>query len=175
MTLQSLFTGLNEYSVPIFLIILAAPWIAWILCSWIPGRGEEPWVLSVNLGLATLSMLLWSGYLAYATNTGGWQKVVGEANILLLAAPPYYAIASIWVSRQRMALSKIPAFKTLQGIALMAAVYLVLSWLSQRIYIVFFSYMPFSAFLWILAGLLLVAYLGYRRVFGNPPPYDREK
>jgi hypothetical protein len=34
--------------------------------------------------------------------------------------------------------------------------------------------MPFSAFLWILAGLLGVAYIGYRIIFGDPPKYPPE-
>ncbi|MDX2272146.1 MAG: hypothetical protein NW237_09395 [Cyanobacteriota bacterium] len=174
MTLETFFILLNENSIPITLLIVAAPWLVWILCSWIPGQREEPFLLSLNLALAVLSLALWAGYLAYASNTGGWQQVVKEANILLLGIPPYYVFTSLWVARQRMPLSQLPAFRTLQGVAIMVGAYLVLSWLGRRIHIIFFSYMPFSAFLWILAGLLGVAYLGYRRLMGDPPDYNQQ-
>lgn len=174
MTLETFFIGLNNNSLSIALFVLAAPWLIWILCHWIPGQWEEPFLLSLNIGLATASVVLWAGYLAYASNTAGWQAVVKQADMLLLLLPPYYIISSIWVARQRMPLSRVPAFRTLQGIGLLAGVYLILSWLSRRVYIIFFSYMPFSAFLWILAGLLGVAYLGYRILFGAPPNYPPE-
>lgn len=171
MTLETFFTYLNNHSVPIALWMLAAPWVVWVLCDWIPGQWEEPFLLSLNIGLAAISMVLWAGYLAYTSNTEGWEVVVKQANMLLLLLPPYYILSSIWVARQRMPLSEVPAFRTLQGIGILAAVYLIFSWLSRRVYVVFFSYMPFSTFLGILAGLLGVAYIGYRIVFGPPPQY----
>ncbi len=175
MTLEAFFIHLNNNSLPIALWVFAAPWLIWVLCHWIPGQWEEPFLLSLNIALAAVSMVLWAGYLAYASNTGGWQLVVKQADIFLLLLPPYYILSSIWVARQRMPLSRVPAFRTLQGISILAAVYLVLSWLSRRVYIIFFSRMPFSAFLWILAGLLGIAYIGYRIVFGDPPKYPPDE
>ncbi len=169
MTLETFFIALNENSILIFLAILIAPWLTWIVCSLIPGQWEEPFLLSLNLGLAVASILFWAGYLAYATTIGSWETVVKQANVLLLFAPPYYVSTSLWVARQRLPLGQIPAFRALQGLAIIAGVYLILSWLSHRVYIVFFSRMPFSAFLWILAGLLGIAYLGYLMVMGRPP------
>lgn len=166
MTLESLFGAIVEYRVPIILLILAAPWLAYLICYLIPGQKEEPFVLSVNLGMATLGMLLLSGYLAYATNTGGWQLVVRQADVLLLLLPPYHLIASLWLSRQRLPLQLIPAFRTLQGIAMMAGAFLLLSWFASRIHIIFFSFLPFTSFLWVLAIVVGMGYLGYRKVVG---------
>ncbi|MEN9204785.1 MAG: hypothetical protein Q6K70_03145, partial [Thermostichales cyanobacterium DRC_bins_46] len=139
----------------------------------IPGKWEEPWVLSFNLALAVATIVMWAGYLAYATNTAGWDKVIEEANVLLLLAPPYYLLTSLWVSRQRLPLGAIPFFRTLRGIMIMAGVYMVLAAILARVqlYIVFFniSQIPFSVLLWILAGLLLVGYIGYRQAVGDPP------
>ena len=174
MTLETFFTQLNDNGLTIALLLFAAPWLVWVLCHWIPGQWEEPFLLSLNLGLAAVSLVLWAGYLAYATNTAGWAAVVKQANMFLLLVPPYYFLASIWVARQRMPLSRVPAFRTLQGIGLLAATYLIFSWLSRRVYVVFFSRLPFSTFLWILAGLLGVAYIGYRLLFGDPPRYPPE-
>lgn len=169
MTLETLFIALNEYAIPIALVIFALPWLVWILCDLIPGQWEEPLLLSINMGLAVFSLALWAGYLAFASITDGWEAVVQQANVLLLFAPLYYVCMSFWVARQRMSLSEIPAFRTIQGLGLMTLVFLVFSWLSRRVYIVFFSRVPFSYFLVILAGLLAVAYLGYRRIVGGPP------
>jgi hypothetical protein len=162
MSLETFFT---EYRVPIIFFMLATPWLTYLICYFIPGSDEEPFFLSANLWLSVLSMLMLAGYLAYVTNTGGWEKLVKEADLFLLIIPPYHLIASTWLSQQRMPLHQIPAFRTLQGLVLMGGIYLVFSWMASRIYIVFFSYMPFNSFLLILAVLLGIGYLGYRKVF----------
>jgi vacuolar-type H+-ATPase subunit I/STV1 len=167
MTLESFYDLLVRNYIPIVILLVAAPFVAWFLCYLIPGRREEPLVLSINFGLALASMALWAGYIAYALNTRGLESIAREANLLLLVAPPLYLILSFWLASRRLPLSQIPAFRTMQGIAMMFAVYLVIAWLAQRIHIVFFSYMPFSGFLVILAVLLLVAYFGFRRAFGG--------
>ncbi|MGB8701922.1 MAG: hypothetical protein WCD18_21105 [Thermosynechococcaceae cyanobacterium] len=171
MSLESLFLWLATHRLEVVGAIFMAPWLTWGICQIIPGRREEAWILSLNLWIAVISLLMLAGYLAYASNTGGWSLVVKQADILLLFAPPYYAIASLWMSRQRMPLSYIPAFRTLQGFVVMGAVYFVLAALFSRVRIYFFSYLPFSAFLWILAVLLGLGYWGYRRmVDGGPNP-----
>jgi hypothetical protein len=162
MTFETLFT---VYRVPVILIMIASPWLTYLLCYLIKGEAEEPALLSANLWLSVLSLLVLSGYLAYASNTGGWQHIATKADVFLLFLPPYHLITSLWLSRLRLPLDQIPAFKTLQGLGMMAAIYLVFSWLATRIYIVFFSYMPFHLFLVILAVLLGIGYLGYRKVF----------
>lgn len=61
MTLETFFIRLNNNSLPIALLILVAPWLIWILCHWIPGQWEEPFLLSLNISLATASVVLWAG------------------------------------------------------------------------------------------------------------------
>ena len=164
MTLETFFTA---YRIPIIFLMLATPWITYLTCYFIPGKQEEPFVLSANLWLSVLGMLALAGYLSYAMNTGGWEQIVRQADIFLLLLPPYHLITSLWLSQQRLPLALIPAFRTLQGLVMMGAIYLVFSWMASRIYIVFFSYMPFSSFLVILAILLAFGYLGYRKIFGS--------
>lgn len=161
MTLEILFT---EYRTPLILLMFATPCLTFLACRFIPIQQEEPFLLSANLSLSVISLLFLIGYLAYVTNTGGWQQLVKQADIFLLVLPFYHLSASLWLSRQRMPLQRIPAFRALQGIAMMGCVYLVVSWMASRIYIVFFSYMPFSAFLLILAALLGFGYMGYRKL-----------
>lgn len=169
MTLETFYDFLTKNSAPLIIGLLIAPFIAWFLCYLIPGRREEPILLSVNLTLALIVTALWTGYILYALNTSGIQQIVKQANLFLLLLPPYYLITSLLLSRQRMPLNQIPAFRTLQGLMILLVVYFFLTWLGQRIYIVFFSRVPFSAFLLMLAIVLLAAYLGYRRVFGKRP------
>ena len=166
MTLEDLYRAIADNSFPIILLMLATPWVSYLICHAIPGRKEEPFVLSVNLAISVVSVLMLMGYLAYALNTGGVQTVVKQANLFLLLLPAYHLIVSIWLARLRVPLDVIPAFRTLQGLVLMGAVYLALSWVMARVYIIFFSYLPLSTFLFILAMLLGIGYLGFRRVFG---------
>lgn len=166
MTLETLYMAIAAHPMPIVLVMLASPALTYLLCYFIPGRQEEPWLLSFNLGLSVISLLLLTGYLAYATNTGGWKQVIQQANVLLLLLPLLHLMLSLWLAKHRLPLEDIPAFRTLQGLAMMAGVYLVLSWLASRIYIIFFAFIPFHTFLGILAVLLAIAYLGFRRAFG---------
>lgn len=166
MTFADLFSNIAFYRIPIILILIASPWITYITCYLIPGKREEPYLLSINLGISMVSMLMLSGYLAYVTNTGGWQQVVEQADILLLFLPPYHLIASLWLSSHRIPLPTIPAFRTLQGLTMLGGIFMVLSWLASKIHIVLFSYLPFGMFLGILAVLLGIGYAGYRKIFG---------
>ena len=164
MTLLDLFIAIAHYQIPLILFLIGTPWITYLACYAIPGKREEPYLLSFNLGISVTSMLLLAGYLAYTTNTGGWQKVAQEANIFLLFLPPYHLITSVWLSKQRLPLQSIPAFRTLQGLVILGGVFLAFSWLASKIHIVLFSRMPFSTFLAIIALLLALAYWGYRQM-----------
>lgn len=167
MTLQALFLFFLEHRAIIMGLMLAAPWLSWLICVAIPGQQEEPLVLNLNLGLALLSLLGELGYLLYATNTGGWTRVVSEADLLLLLAPLYYVGVSLWISRQRLPLSQLPAFRVVQGLGMIAAAYLLLSWILSKIRLIFFSYVPLGFFLLLLATLVGLAYLGYLRLRGH--------
>ena len=167
MTIEALFSQIVNYRELIIVAILIAPWLTWLICFLIPGYWEEPYLLSLNLWLALLTMLVWVGYLAYTTNTGGWSLVVKQADILLLITPPYYLLASLWMSKQRMPLDLIPAFRTLEGLIFMAGAFLVLSWILSRIRVVFLSFIPSSLFLGIIAFVVVLGYLGYRQVMGK--------
>ena len=164
MTLEALFSQIVNYRDIILFFILIAPWLTWLICFLIPGYWEEPYILSFNLWFALITMFFWVGYLSYATNTGGWSLVVKQADFLLLAAPPYYLLSSLWMSKQRIPLDLIPAFRTLEGFIFLAGAFLVLSWMLSRIRIIFFSALPSSTFLVILAIVLTLGYLGYRQV-----------
>ncbi len=167
MTLQELFLFLLEHRAIIVMLMLAAPWLSWLICVAIPGQQEEPLILNLNLGLALLSLLGEFAYLFYAKKTGGWSRVVSEADILLLLAPLYYVGVSLWVSRQRLPLSQLPAFRVVQGLGMIAAAYLLLSWIFSKIRLIFWSYLPLVFFLLLLAAIVGLAYLGYLRLRGD--------
>ncbi|MEM9213144.1 MAG: hypothetical protein AAGD25_02260 [Cyanobacteria bacterium P01_F01_bin.150] len=167
MTFQDFFTLLNDYQPLILLWILAAPWIALGICIAVPGQKEEPFVLSLNLGMALISLLLTVGYLLFATHNGGWTRVFQEADILLLMAPCYYVGISLWVTKQRLPLHQVPVVRMVQGAALMATGYLGVAWFLSKIRIHVFSYIPFQYLLLLILGLVAVAYLGYMRLTGE--------
>ena len=167
MTFQDIFLLLFEYRAVIAGLIFAAPWLTWLLCVAIPGQREEPLLLSANLLLSALTLVLWAGYLAYASSTGGWEQVIEQADILLLFAPLYYVGTSLWVSKQRLPLDRIPAFRMFQGLAMIAAAYLFLSWMASKTRIIFLSYVPFRVWLWIIAIVIALGYWGYLRATGQ--------
>ncbi|WP_299492701.1 hypothetical protein [Acaryochloris sp. IP29b_bin.137] len=166
MTFQDLFSLLIQYKPLLLGIMLFAPWVALAICVVIPGQKEEPFVLSFNLGMALLSLVLAVGYLLFATNNGGWARVMKEADILLMLAPCYYVVISFWVTKQRLPLSQVPVARMVQGLALIAAGYLGLAWMLKSMRIVIFSYIPFQYLVFLLLGLTGIMYFGYLRVTG---------
>ncbi len=164
MSLETLYSEILAYRIPIILLVVGSPWVTYLLCFVIPQQREEPLLLSLNLALSTLSILMLVGYLAYATNTGGWAKVVSQADIVLLILPVYHLVVSLWLSRLRLPLQFIPAFRTMQGLLLLGGAFLALSWVLSRIRIVLFSYLPFGTFLGLMALLLVLGYAGYRKL-----------
>ncbi|MEM6449160.1 MAG: hypothetical protein AAF703_02490 [Cyanobacteria bacterium P01_D01_bin.105] len=164
MSLEGLYTEILAYRIPIMLLLFGSPWVTYLSCVLIPGKKEEPFLLSVNLALTTLSIVMLLGYLAYATNTGGWTSVVQQADVLLLMLPIYHAGVSLYLSRLRLPLQAIPAFRTMQGLMMMSGALLALSWMLERIRIVLFSYLPFGTFLGVIAIVLAIGYAGYRKL-----------
>ena len=164
MSLETLYSQILAARVPIILLLFGSPWVTYLSCFAIPGKREEPFLLSANLLLSTLSVLMLIGYLAYATNTGGWASVVTQADILLLLLPIYHLAVSLWLARLRLPLRRIPAFRTMQGLVMLGGAFLALSWVLSKIRIVLFSYLPFGTFLGLIALLLVLAYAGYRKL-----------
>ena len=164
MSLGDLYGEIETYRWAIALLLSGSPWITYLGCFLIPGKREEPLLLSVNLALSTLSVLMLIGYLAFATNTGGWAKVVNQASVLLLVLPVYHLLISLWLSQLRLPLRRIPAFKTMQGIVMLGGAFLALSWVLSKIRIVLFSYLPFGTFLGLIALLIGLGYAGYLKL-----------
>ncbi|PZO16621.1 MAG: hypothetical protein DCF25_12185 [Leptolyngbya foveolarum] len=164
MSLGALYSGILAYRLPIVLLLFGSPWVTYLACHLIPGKGEEPSLLSLNLALSTLSVLMWVGYLAFATNTGGWAKVVNQADFMLLVLPIYHVGVSLWLSQLRLPLQRIPAFRTMQGLVMLEAAFFALSWVLSKIRIVLFSYLPFGTFLGLMALLVVLGYVGYRKI-----------
>jgi hypothetical protein len=133
LTLEALFGQIAAYRSEILVVVAIAPWLTGLICLLVPGQEEEPFLLSTNLWLAMLSVGLWLGYLAYTLATGGWVLVVRQADVLLLLAPIYYLGASVWVASRRLPLARVPAFRSLQGLAAIAVALLAMSWILGRI------------------------------------------
>lgn len=164
MSLGDLYSAILVYRLPIGLLLFSSPWIAYLACALVPGKREEPFLLSANLALSTLSALMLAGYLAFAVNTGGWSKVIRQADLLMLVLPVYHIIASLWLSQLRLPLQRIPAFKTMQGLLMLGAAFFALSWVLSKIRIVLFSFLPFGTFLGLIALLVVLGYVGYRKI-----------
>ncbi|ESA33952.1 hypothetical protein N836_19325 [Leptolyngbya sp. Heron Island J] len=103
----------------------------------------------------------------YATSSGGWARVIQEADILLMLAPCYYVGVSLWVTKQRLPLEQVSTFRAIQSLALIGVGYLGIAWFLSKIRFLIFSYVPFQFLVILLLGLLGVMYFGYLRLTGK--------
>lgn len=167
MTLQSLYYELLAYKTPILIAILVMPWLAYGVCKLIPGRKEEPYVLSVNLALSLILLVLLLIYLIYAFSGRGFAQLVEEADLLLLIMPIYHVLVSLWLSKKCIPLEDIPASHWMKGLGMIAVAFAALMWIASKIRILFFSFLPFSTFLYIVGGILLFGLLGIKYLRGK--------
>jgi len=158
---------LIEYKWIIATLLLVLPWITHFLCILIPGKREEPILLSVNLFFSAMVSLVFCIYFADIIRTNDWKRVAKEADIVLLILAPYNVITSIRLAKKRLPLEQIPTFRIIQGSILISIVLLFFSWLSQRSHIFFFSRIPFSWFMVTVGIMLLIGYLGWLQIFGD--------
>ncbi len=183
MTLQSLYTFIDEYKSVVLLALLFLPWLSLGICMAVPGDREEPAVLNFNLSMAFISLLMSLGYIWYATSTQDWNQVMLETDLLLLGAPFYYVGISLWITKQRVPLASMAVYRAVQGLALIGAGYLGLSWIMSKMRILVFSYLPFPILLMLILALVGLVYLGYLKIMDaeggiaspprtprNPPP-----
>jgi hypothetical protein len=147
--------------------MILSPWIAYYLCVIIPGKVEEPYILSGNLFISALATFILSVYLTFSLNRSGFRTSGQEADLFLMLSVPYHLILSVHLSKKRMSLSEIPAFRMIQGgIILSISLFILLSLFSKiRIYI--FSYLSFNNLLIIVGILMFFAYIGWLEIFEN--------
>ena len=162
MSLQDIYHELLAYRLPILIAIFLLPWLTFGICYLIPGRKEEPYVLSVNLGVSLLLTICWIIYLVYAFGRGGVSVLVEEADFVLLLFPVYHLSISLFLSRKRIPLEQIPAYRFMKGLGIISVAFLVLMWIASKIRILFFSFLPFSTFLYIVGALVLFGLMGIR-------------
>ena len=167
MTLQSLFQELQAYRLIITLIVLLLPWVTFGICYLIPGRKEEPYVLSVNLGVSLVLLFAFIGYLIYAFSGRGFAQIVEEADILLLIMPLYHVGVSLWLSKKRIPLDQIPAFRFMKGLGMISLAFMALMWIASKIRILFFSFLPFATFIYIVGAILVFGLIGWRYLRGK--------
>lgn len=167
MTIQSLFLELLVYKLPIVIVIAILPWATYGICFLIPGRKEEPYVLSVNIAVSLLLLIIWIGYLVYAFSGGGFRQIMQEADFILLLLPIYHLVVSLWLSKMRIPLEDIPAYRFMKGLGMMSLAFCALVWIASKIRIVFFSFLPFSTFLYIVGAIIAFGFVGLRMVKGK--------
>lgn len=167
MTIQSLYQELLAYKTIILLVVAILPWATYGLCTLIPGRKEEPYVLSMNIAVSLLLLVSLLIYLIYAFSGRGFAQIVEEADLLLLLIPIYHVTVSLRLSKKRILLDDIPAFRLMKGLGMVALAFAALMWIASKIRIIFFSFLPFSTFIYIVGGILLFGLLGIRYLRGK--------
>lgn len=155
------------YRLIIILVVLILPWATFGICLLIPGRKEEPYVLSVNLGVSLILLFGLIGYLVYAFSGRGFAQIVEEADFLLLIMPLYHVGVSLWLSKKRIPLEEIPAFRLMKGLGMISLAFMALMWVASKIRIIFFSFLPFGTFFYIVGGILVFGLIGWRYLRGK--------
>lgn len=161
MTVQDFFSFLTIHRTLVVIVLLCAPWLSLGITMAISDHRVQPLVLNFNLGMAFLSLFLALGYILYATHQGGWRKIVTEADILLLLSPFYYVGVSLWITRQRVSLADLSVVRIVQGLALITASYLGISWLLRKTHIIILARVSSSFLMVICLAFVGMAYLGY--------------
>ena len=167
MTFPDFLALLTEYRAIILTLFFAAPWVSYLLCRLVDHDKTELRILNINLLLAVIALLGEIAFITYVSQQYGLDKIVEQTEILFLAAPIYYVGMSLWLSSQRQPLNRLPVFRVIQGLAMIIAAYLFISWLFSRVRIFFFGRLPFSWFLVIVLAALAIGYLGYLKIFGQ--------
>lgn len=164
MTIEVLTT---QYRIPLLIFMILSPWVAYFLCIIIPGKTEEPYILSANLFVSAIATLIFCVYLTFSLNRYGFRAIGREADLFLLISVPYHLILSINLSKKRLRLSEIPAFRIIRGGIIISIAFFILTSILDRVRIYFFSYMPFNTFLIIVGVVLFIGYLGWLEIFGD--------
>ncbi|GAB4244305.1 MAG: hypothetical protein Kow0027_03940 [Saprospiraceae bacterium] len=168
MTLQEFFQLLSENPVWILAYFLLLPIAAWLTGRFAEGEGHEsPWkyVYSTLIYLCSVPgmfAIFLSAYLFLFE-----RRSILETDIYTQVLPILSMVATLLVIRRNVDLDAIPGFEKITGLLMMIGAVLALLWVIDRTRIWVVSFLPFWQALLILAGLLLAARWGWRKVLAK--------
>lgn len=166
MTLGEFFTWLSgrpDYVIGFFVFIPLIAFLAGIM-----GKGEgnlSPWKYFYA---ALIYAICVPGIFAVTLNIYFFlferQKIL-DTNLFTQVLPIVSMVATLLIIRANADLNHIPGFGKLSGLIMMISAVLVMMWFLDRTHIVAFTYIRFEVFILILVVMLVIARLGWSRLF----------
>ncbi len=164
MTIELLTT---QYRIPLLIFMILSPWVAYYLCVIIPGKSEEPYILSANLFVSALAAFILCIYLTFSLNRSDFRNIAREADIFLLISVPYHLMLSFHLAKKRMKLAEIPAVRIIKGAIVFSMALFILTAIFNKIRILVFSYVSFNTLLIIMIVLIVIACCGWSEMFDD--------
>ncbi|TDB64607.1 hypothetical protein [Arundinibacter roseus] len=157
MTLSDLFESIAQNPLPLFLFFIALPLIAWTLGGLATGsRAVESWgmVFAVLVYAACIP-----GIFAVTLNVYLFlfeRQSIWHANLLLQVVPVISMVITLLLIRKKIPFDLIPGFGKLSGFMTLIAALIGIMWFLDRLRLIAFTYVPFSA---LLIGFVLMLVL----------------
>ena len=157
MSLNDIFDSLERNPLPILLYFVALPLIAWIMGG--VGAGSRDGKLERYLYAVLVYAVCIPGIFAVTLNVYLFlfeRQSIWEANLLLQFLPILSMILTLILIKSRISFDLIPGFGKIAGFLTLIAALMGIMWFFDRLRLIAFMYVPFSA---LLIGFILTLML----------------
>ncbi len=157
MTLNDVFNSLERNPLPIVLFFVAMPLLAWIMGAAVQeGQNLTTWrylyaVLVYAVCIPGIFAVTLNVYLFLFERQSVW-----EANLLLQFLPILSMILTLILIKSKISFDLIPGFGKIAGFLTLIAALIGIMWFFDRLRLIAFIYVPFSA---LLIGFVLTLIL----------------
>lgn len=166
MTLSDVYTYLSHNPLPVLLYFVALPLVAWIMGGVAHGSRE---VLSWSYAYAVLVYAVCiPGIFAVTLNVYLFlfeRQSVWEADLLLQFLPILSMVLTLMIIKAKIPFGLIPGFGKLSGFLTLIAALIGTMWVLDRMRLIAFTYIPFSALLVGFVIVLLMIRFGWSKLF----------
>ncbi len=166
MTLSDFFESIAQNPLPLLLFFTALPLLAWTLGGMATGStAVESWgmVFAVLVYAACIP-----GIFAVTLNIYLFlfeRQSIWNANLLLQALPIVSMILTLLLIRKKIPFDRIPGFGKLSGFMTLIAALIGIMWFLDRLRLIAFTYVPFSALLIGFVLMLLLIRFAWSKLF----------
>lgn len=166
MSLNEVFDSLERNPLPILLYFVALPLIAWIMgAAAQDGRHIDTWrylyaVLVYAVCIPGIFAVTLNVYLFLFERQSIW-----EADLLLQFLPILSMVLTLILIKGKMSFDRIPGFGKIAGFLTIIAALIGIMWFFDRLRLVAFTYVPFSALLIGFVLTLLLIRFAWSKLF----------
>ncbi len=93
------------------------------------------------------------------------RQSIMEASLILQVLPVVSMLVTWWIITRFISLKNVPGFGHLSGLVMMIFALLAILWFLERTHIWVVTYLPFTTFVLILVGMLIIFRWGWKRLF----------